>query len=184
MPGVTLRIVEPKTIGERIADIATSYVGQTEIPGNKGFTNPEFQKKMVAMGFKISHAWCMYLCELVWKEAYGSKHSLFGQIDKLFSASALSTYYNFAGNEGWKVNRTPSIGSIMIFKHGTDPRKWEGHGCIVVDPEAGFHKVGTIDGNTNSEGSREGYIVARKTRSYGNPPTAKGLNFLGFIHPV
>jgi hypothetical protein len=183
MPGVTLRIVEPRTIGERIADIATSYAGQTEIPGNKGFTNPEFQKKMVAMGFKMTYAWCMFFCELAWKEAYGSKHSLFVQIDKLFSASALSTYYNFAGADGWVVDKNPAVGAVMCFKHGTDPRKCEGHGCIVTEilPDK---KVRTVDGNTNDAGGREGYIVARKVRSYGNPPTPRGLNFLGFIHPV
>lgn len=177
-------IAEPKTIGEQIAEIAESYIGQTEIPGNKGFTNQSFQKKMESVGFKMTHAWCMYFCELVWKEAYGSKHSLFGTIDKLFSASALSTYYNFSGNQGWKVNRTPSKGAMMIFKHGTDPRKWEGHGCIVIDPETAFHKVTTVDGNTNDAGGREGYIVAKKVRQYGGMLTAKGLNLLGFIHPI
>lgn len=170
------------TIGEKIAAIAKSYIGQTEIPGNKGFTNPEFQKKMIAMGFQIGHAWCMYKCELVWKEAYGKTHPLFVSIDKLISASALSTYYNFKGAKDWIVDDKPEVGAIMCFKHGTDPKKWEGHGCIVVEVLKD-KKCKTVDGNTNDAGGREGYIVAEKIRSYGNPPTPKGLNFLGFIHP-
>jgi len=170
------------TLGEKIAQIAQTYIGQTEIPGNKGFTNPEFQKKMIAMGFQTTHSWCLYFCELVWKEAYGKTHPLFVAIDKLISASALSTYYNFKGAEGWEVNSTPEVGSIMCFKHGVDPKKWEGHGCIVVETLED-KKCRTVEGNTNDEGGREGYIVARKTRSYGNPPSPKGLNFLGFIHP-
>lgn len=176
-------VAEPITIGDRIAQIAKSYIGQTEIPGNKGFTNKEFQKKMEAVGFKMTNAWCMFFCELVWKEAYGAKHSLFTAIDKLFSASALSSYYNFSGADGWLVDKNPAVGAVMCFKHGIDPRKWEGHGCIVTDLLTD-KKVKTVDGNTNDQGGREGYIVAQKTRSYGNPPTAKGLNFLGFIHPV
>lgn len=171
------------TIGDKIAAIAKSYVGQTEIPGNKGFTNKEFQKKMEAVGFKITHAWCMYFCELIWKEAYGPSHSLYLAIDRLFSASALSTYYNFSGADGWVVDNIPAIGAVMCFKHGIDPKKFTGHGCMVVDI-LDNKKVGTVDGNTNDEGGREGYIVAEKVRSYGNAPTPRGLNFLGFIHPV
>jgi hypothetical protein len=181
MPGI---ITTPEVlIGDKIAAIAESYVGEMEIPGNKGFKNPEFQKKMLAMGFKISHAWCMYFCELSWKEAYGTRHSIYPIIDKLISASALSTYYNFSGADGWVVDKTPSVGSIMCFKHGLDPRKWEGHGCIVTELLAD-KKVRSIDGNTNDQGGREGYIVSRKVRSYGSTPTPRGLNFLGFIHPV
>lgn len=177
-----ISVTSSLTIGEQIAQIAKSYVGETEIPGNKGFTHPDFQKKMVAMGFKISYSWCMLFCELAWKESYGSKHPLFSAIDKLFSASALSTYYNFAGANDWTVDKNPEVGAVMCFKHGTDPRKWEGHGCIVVDVLKD-KKCATVDGNTNDQGGREGYIVANKIRSYGNPTTAKGLNFLGFIHP-
>lgn len=173
-----------KTIGEQIADIASSYIGQTEIPGNKGFTNQSFQKKMEAVGWKITYAWCAFFVELVWKEAYGSKHSLFATMDKLFSPSALSTYYNFAGHETWPTSKVPVVGAIAVFKHGVNPSRWEGHCSIVSAYEHPSKAFVSIEGNTNDKGGREGYIVSEKIRGLKKPPTASGLNLIGFIHPV
>jgi len=48
---------------------------------------------------------------------------------------------------------------IMQFKHGT------GHTGFVVKVENGI--VHTIEGNTNDDGSREGYEVAQRKRTIG-----------------
>lgn len=177
-----IQLIAPLAIGQKIADVAKSYIGQTEIPGNKGFTNKEFQKKMEAVGWKMTYAWCAFFGELVWKEAYGQ--SMFATLDKLFSPSALSTYYNFAGHENWPVKQTPAIGACAVYKHGIDPKKWEGHFGIVTAIDVTNKTTTNVEGNTNDKGGREGYIVSQKVRSYQKTVRPNGLNILGFIHPI
>jgi hypothetical protein len=55
---------------------------------------------------------------------------------------------------------------------------WSGHAGLVTDvfPDGSF---GTIEGNTNSDGSREGTSVQEKIRK--NVKVKNGLNILGFI---
>jgi len=54
-------------IGEKIALTANSLVGQTEVKGNLGFHDGQFQLMMEAVGWKRGEAWCAYFTELVWK---------------------------------------------------------------------------------------------------------------------
>jgi hypothetical protein len=174
-------------IGIEIAKVAKSYIGQTEIPGNAGFNDKVFEEKMKQVGFIRGHSWCVYLCELVWKEVYSFTYSgnytplvqnEIAKLDKLFSASATATYRQFDVDKTFPVSKTPSIGAVAIWRYGNG---WQGHGGIVVSFTN--TKVTTVDGNTNDKGGREGYIVAEKTRGLNEPYKAKGLNLVGFIHP-
>ena len=65
-------------------------------------------------------------------------------------------------------SKTPQVGSIFIMDYG----KGLGHTGIVerIDGDTLY----TIEGNTNDEGSREGYEVCRRTR--------KASKCVGFIH--
>ena len=173
------------TLKEKIVQIASGYVGQKEISGNKGFQRPEFQKKMQDCGWEMGHSWCAYFTELVWKEAFGKKHILYNTLDRLFSPSAVSTYSNFKGiyqhhnSNIFKAGSVPKVGALVAWRYGNG---WQGHIGIVekiIDKKI----FGTIEGNTNSLGGREGIEVARKTRSLGMPFKAKGLNLIGFIYP-
>jgi hypothetical protein len=59
-------------------------------------------------------------------------------------------------------------GSIFLQQaHGAERRRYRyRHTGIVI--EAGPETMTTIEGNTNDEGSAEGYEVCRRTRGYGN----------------
>jgi len=165
---------------EKIKLVAESYLGQEEISGNKGFKNTAFQKKMKDCGWELGQAWCSYFAELVWKEAFGKSHPLYAKIDRLFSPSATATFANFKGHNthNFESGVVPKIGALVVWKYGNS---WKGHIGVVTEI-IDSKTFRAIEGNTNNSGSREGIMVAKKTRSLGLPHKNKGLNLLGFIY--
>jgi hypothetical protein len=164
--------------GNKIAQIALSYVGKTETPNNSGFTDKVFEKKMVEVGFAKGQAWCAYFAELVCKEAYAGIKDKVATYNKIFSGSSTTTYKN--ADIAGLTSKTPVVGSIAIYRYGNG---WQGHTAIVTEivDKTTFK---TVEGNTNLNGEREGFVVAKKTRKIGLPYTAKGLNLVGFINPL
>lgn len=155
-----------------VVDIARKYIGQTEKPGNAGFSDAEFEIRMKAVGFQKGHAWCSYFAELCFKEAYPEK-----ELDKLFSASAVQTFKNFK-DAGYPVDLIPEAGKLVIWQNMTQGiPQWSGHVGIVTVVMANCFS--TIEGNTNDSGGREGIEVAEKVRTLNRKHT--GLNVLGFI---
>jgi hypothetical protein len=157
-------------------EIAIKYIGETEKPGNMGFNDAEFEKKMKAVGFQKTHAWCAYFTELVFKEAFPER---FKELDKLFSAGTIQTFRNFR-DASYPVSNVPKEGNLVIwqtFKNG-EPQT-TGHAGVVVqvvDNDTFY----SVEGNTNDGGGREGYIVAKKLRNF-IPNVQNGLKVLGFI---
>lgn len=166
-------------IGEKIVQVAKKYVGQTETKNNSGFKDKEFEKRMADTGWLTGQSWCAYFCELVWREAYKGT-SIEKEITKLFSGSATATYKNFE-LAGWPVGSLPRDGALAVWRYGTG---WKGHiGIVNYLDETDKFKFHTIEGNTNSQGSREGIEVAKKIRFLKKPLTTNGLNLVGFIYP-
>jgi hypothetical protein len=171
------------TIHERIVQVALAYKDMREKQNNSGFIDPAFEAKMKAMGWLTGQSWCVYTCELIWKEAYGNHPGIIKELDKLFSGSATATWRNFQQSKTWKTGQVPMDGAIAIWRYGTG---WQGHAAIdvkTIDKKT----FETIEGNSNDDGAREGYEVAHRTgkiaRVIGGPLKKKGLNFVGFIYP-
>ena len=160
----------------RPSEIAEKYLGQTEKPGNMGFTDADFERKMNEVGFQKTHAWCAYFAELVFKEAYPEK---FTELDKLFSASAVQTFRNFY-NAAYLVGYAPQKDTLVIWQKQVEGKPhWSGHAGIVTDVKSTWEFT-TIEGNTNDGGGREGYIVAKHERKL-YAEVKNGLKVLGFI---
>lgn len=158
------------------SEVASQYIGQTEIKGNMGFKDPCFEEKMKAVGFQDGHAWCAYFTELVFKEAYPEK---FDELDKLFSASAVQTFKNFQ-KASYLIGNVPQKDSLVIWQTMKEGRPhWTGHAAIVskVINQDTFE---SIEGNTNLAGSREGIMVNTRTRKV-LPEIKNGLKVIGFI---
>lgn len=168
-------------IGEKIALTANNFVGQTEVTGNLGFHDAEFEEMMKAVGWKRGEAWCAYFAELVWKLCYVQHLGINKDLSELFSGSTVQTWKNFYSSGNWITSDKPSKGSVVIWQKykGGEPH-WSGHAGIVTD--IFDSKFESVEGNTNNAGGREGYIVAKKGRMY-NFTTENGLRILGFIHP-
>jgi hypothetical protein len=176
--------------GDQIVKVAQSYLGLREIPNNLGWDNKTFEAKMKQVGWIRSQAWCAYFGELVWKEAYADQPEILKELDRLFSASATTTYANFDKESKnpnsklkIKVSKTPVNGAIVIYRFGTG---WQGH--LGVVEFTGATKVDNIEGNTGVQGLRDGDPsgdgVARKKRLITPKVTARGLNLVGYIHPI
>jgi hypothetical protein len=160
-------------MNQNIANVAKSYTGQREVPGNMGFTNKAFEKKMFDVGFAKTWAWCALFLELCVKEG---NSAFYAKYEKLFSASATTTYKNF--DQAKLTSATPSIGDGVIWRHGVG---WQGHAGIVTDVDIPNNTITTIEGNGNAAGGREGVEVVIKTRKIKDSFKSAGLNLVGFI---
>lgn len=158
-----------------LIDIARLDLGKVEKPNNGGFVDPQLEKEMISVGFQKGNAWCALISERWAKKAFPAKAAEF---DKLFSASAVTTFGNFK-KAGYTISQKPVAGSVVIWqKYVNGQSSWTGHAGVVsqVISDTEFK---SIEGNTNSSGGREGNIVAEKTRRIAKLET--GLNVLGFI---
>jgi len=164
----------------RIIAIAESYIGQTEIPGNMGWMDKTFQKKMIEVGFYMKAPWCAFFTKLVYGETYYDNKMLHAAVAKCCSGGALLTLQNHEHNGTFSVGEEPRPGAIVIWRlgHGTS-----GHAGIVVSVDKATNTMTTIEGNTNAKGSREGVCVAKKLRTITRPYQAAGLNVEGYIYP-
>jgi hypothetical protein len=141
---------------------------------------------MTQVGWLKGEAWCATFAKLVFKNAYKDKPEIQSEIEKLFSKSAVSTYYNF-DKSNWKTQNSdgtpykkPRKGALVVWRYGDS---WAGHIGIVTNVSIKEGWFETIEGNTNSFGSREGIEVAVKQRKLTSPYSDKGLNLIGFVYP-
>jgi hypothetical protein len=169
-----------KELQNQIIATANKYVGMQEIKGNMGWTSEAFEEKMIATGWGETQAWCAYFTELVFSEVYDPV-GLAKDLDRYFSGSARRTLSKFAEAEGWETGTVPVPGAVAIWKlvkSGKD--KWQGHAGIVTNVLDSYME--TVEGNTNAGGSREGDVVAKKTRKY-KFSVQNGLALEGFVYP-
>ena len=135
---------------------------------------------MKLVGWQKGHAWCSYFAELVYRKAYSEVDpSQIDAIGQLFSPMAVDTFRRFKAT-GHPVSDKPSVGDVVIWKHGNGP---SGHAGIVIAVGPG-NAFTTVEGNTNAHGGREGEQVAVKPRKTGQPFGVESLNLVGFIRPL
>lgn len=142
-----------KTLASRTLEIALSQEGIAEMPKgtNKG---PEVEMYLRSVGLGGGYPWCMAF--VYWCVDRACKEG--GWHNPLLKSGGVMHQWN-NGN----FRRIPKTGNvepgdifIMQFSHGT------GHTGFVTKVNKGT--VETIEGNTNDDGSREGYEVAKRTR--------------------
>lgn len=144
------------SLAQKSLSVAISQIGVEEIPrgSNKG---PEVEAYLKSIGLGGGYSWCMafvYWCVL--KASVGSSNPL-------KKTGGVLAQWN--ARPELRANN-PMPGDIFIMDYG----KGLGHTGFVekILPEG---KIQTIEGNTNADGSREGYAVCRRVR---NQKTIKG----------
>lgn len=165
-----------------LSQAARKYLGQQEQKGNVFKDDTELGKKLHAAGQKDGEAWCSYLGEVCAKE---SKPEDFDEYDKLFSANAVKTYENFR-DAGYTISVLPVPDSIVVFAYYKDGKPYRVNGwtrghlavCECSDDDGRAYE--TIEGNSNSQGGREGIEVATQKRRL-DYAVNNGLRLLGFI---
>jgi hypothetical protein len=171
-------------IFDLIVKHAENHIGFREIPGNQGFRDKLFEERMREIsGWYKGAAWCAFFVELMWREVYRQiDENIDKELEELFSASATKTWDNFLNSPRWIASKYPVRGSVVIWqKYYNGKPNWRGHAALLVE-KLSSEKIKTIEGNTNTEGSREGQVVAEKTRTM-NFNDTNGLVMKGFIHP-
>lgn len=165
---------------KKIIEVAQKYLGMQEVTGNNGFLDKSFENKMRSVGWQQKFAWCALFAELVAKEAFAEDPVKVAEFDKLFSASAVATWYNFAGSKNYKTTKVPKAGALVIWK---SPKSWTGHVGIIESMEKDGKYFNVIEGNGSLSGSREGTHVVRKRRKLDIAPRRHGAMYmLGFVY--
>lgn len=161
-------------------EIAKTFIGEKEKPGNGGFYNEKLQAIMTEAGHKRGEAWCCYFAEACFCESA----KLAGDIDRLkklrylFSANCVVTFNNFK-DAGFKISKTPVVGALVIFRKIVEGKPTtSGHAgiCSTLINSGSFT---AIEGNTNRDGGREGDSVRDKMRFIRK--VYNGLELMGFV---
>lgn len=166
--------------GNDIADVAKRYIGIKEKPNNSGFYDADFQKAMEDIGWKKGYSWCVYFAKLVWSKSLQNQVVRAAAM-KLINGNSQSTLRNFIADKSgmFTVSDTATPGAIVIFQNYVAGKpQTTGHAGIVTSAGADYFE--TIEGNTNSNGGREGIEVAKKKRGY-NRAVINGLRLKKFI---
>jgi hypothetical protein len=129
---------------------AISQLGVEEIPKGSN-SGPEVEIYLKSVGLGKGYAWCMAFVFWVVKQA-AIKAVIKNPLKK--TAGVLDQYRACLS----LVVKVPQAGDVFIMDFG----KGTGHTGF-VEKVVGT-KVHTIEGNTNDEGSREGYEVCRRKR--------------------
>lgn len=148
-------------LAKKTLDIAILQLGEHEEPkgSNAGHDIEEFLK---SVGLGPGYPWCMAFIYFCVNEAAKE----LGVTNPLKKTGGVLVQYN--SRPLLRVN-VPQVGDILILDYG----KGKGHTGIIWKIEGGV--LYTIEGNTNDEGSREGYEVAKMIRR------ANGKQIKGFL---
>lgn len=147
-------------IADKALKIAHSQIGKQELPkgSNAGI---DVEKYLKSVGLGKGYSWCMafvYWCYLEASIQTATKNTLKKTGGVLAQWNTIDSKYK---------KQEPQVGDVFIMDFG----KGLGHTGFVTKilPNK---KVETIEGNTNDDGSREGYKVCLRTR---NLSTIKGF---------
>lgn len=151
------------TLQEKALEIAVTQIGVEEAPGHKN-TGKDVEKYLKSVGLGGGFSWCMAFVHWCFADAADKM----GRKNPLFRTGGVL--------EQWRQRKvefralTPKPGDVFIMDYG----KGMGHTGIVEKVDLDI--IHTIEGNTNDDGSREGYEVCRRTR-----PRNKILGYLRFV---
>lgn len=143
------------TIGEEAVRQAGSQLGVTEATGHNDGVAVE--KYLASVGLGKGYAWCMSFVYWCFKQAALK----LGVPNPLYQTGGVAEEWR--SSKGTRV-KEPQIGAVFFIIHadGTGHTGLCGSGFLIDSGIAtSFH---TIEGNSNTNGSREGTTVVRHTR--------------------
>jgi hypothetical protein len=138
------------TLAQKTLEIAIAQIGVEENPRHSN-AGPEVEIYLRSVGLSKGYSWCMAF--IYWCTQNASVQTTFK--NPLKKTGGVLDQYN---SRPLLVQSTPKIGDIFILDLG----KGLGHTGIVEKITDTI--IYTIEGNTNDNGSREGYKVCRRKR--------------------
>lgn len=141
-------------LSERSLQIALTQEGVSEQPKNSN-SGPEVNAYLASIGLGKGYAWCMAFVYWCVKQA-ATELRVKNPLVK--TGGVLRQWNETTCRKIPKTARGVKPGDVFIMEFS----KGTGHTGIVVKVTGSI--VHTIEGNTNDDGSREGYEVARRER--------------------
>jgi len=165
-------------------NIASKFIGIKEVGNNEDFNDPEFAELMYSAGFKKGDPWCMTfvkVCVELYLAQINSGYIKNLRSLNIFNAGSQGTFEKIKKYYPLAIVDKPTGNSIIIWRKYVNgkPTKY-GHGAIINFLNDNLNQVHTIDGNTNTKGSREGDSILEKNRHV-DKFTHYGLRFRGYI---
>lgn len=163
----TLNHYYPEGAQAPLAAIARRYIGATERPGNRAGNDPRMQEIFRAdyaspnRGATDGYAWCCSFVSLCTQHLI-ARNAIFSGVNPPREASVTRFRTLWAPAQNCLVfsvsdeAHSPIRGDIVVFTFSH----------IGIVESVGSDGVQTIEGNTNTAGSREGTTVMRKSRPY------------------
>jgi CHAP domain len=139
-----------KIIMSKMLEVAQSQMGLQEIPKGSNW-GKHVQKYLASVNIDFAASWCMAFVYWCANEAA----SQLAVKNPLIKTGGVLRQWNEIDPK-YKVKGTPQPGDIFIMDFG----KGMGHTGFVTKVYEG--RVETIEGNSNDDGSREGYEVCSK----------------------
>ena len=154
---------EPLPYRQVALHIAISYIGQQEIPKGSNW-GPFVQECLKTVGIFNPAPWCMAVMYRIYKEAAEKT----GQPNTCFRTGHVLTCWNMTPKDKRILKKNATAANVLAgYQFFMDFGKSTGHTGIVERIEG--DTIHTLEGNTNDEGSREGYEFCRRTRSLKDP---------------
>lgn len=138
------------TLANKALALALADEGKAELPRGSNW-GKYVQNLLSNVGINFAAPWCVAFVYSKFKDAADS----LGVYNPVYKTGGVLKLWQQAINARVKV---PQVGDVFIMDFG----KGTGHTGFVCSVDGEY--IHTIEGNTNDEGSREGYEVARRTR--------------------
>lgn len=138
-------------LSQKVLEIACNEIGKSEKPKGSNWGN-DVKKYLASVGIKFPAPWCAAFVYWCVNEACNAL-----KIDNpLFQTGGVMMQRRMSKKLVVKSNPQPGDLFVMDFGGG------KGHIGFVDTVDNESETIGTIEGNSNDEGSREGYEVCRK----------------------
>ena len=141
----------PANDGNCVRATAKKYVGVHEVGGNnKAFSDVQLQSMMAAQGWLPGYAWCAFFVRAILVECNvpnnisGWSPSAYNRNDVIFTDGKMQQVAN------------PSDVLVMTLSYSQyNTKRYKGIGHTGIVEKIGEHSVRTIEGNTNTAGTRD-----------------------------
>lgn len=143
------------TISMTPLEVAITQIGKQEEPRGSNW-GPSVQKYLKSVGISFPAAWCMSFVYWCFDESY----NLIEHPNPLFKTGGVLAQWAHTP-EANKRLVNPEPGDIFIMDFG----KGLGHTGFVRAIDMNKKDIHTVEGNSNDEGSREGFEVCERIRS-------------------
>lgn len=156
-------------IAQLALEVARTQLGQEEQPKGSN-SGPMVSKYLLSVGLKPGYPWCqafMYWCYATAAARMGIKCPVIrtAAVHDLWNRTPVFMKHTAKDMEAIQ----PGAQFILLFAGGT------GHTGIVERVDGNI--ICTIEGNSNNNGSREGYAVVRHRRSLTDPALAGFITY-------